>query len=90
MPMSGLETLGKQIDRQTKMQGQEYLTRGAVRILSVDSVFAEAVISGTRPRSVELEREGKNLICSCDCSRLDNDLEICKHEIGRASCRERV
>ena len=79
MPMSGLETLGKQVGHQTKTQGQEYLKRGAVRIVSVDSVFAEAMVSGPRPCGVELEREGKNLICSCDCLQFNNDMEICKH-----------
>ncbi|MDR1728562.1 MAG: DEAD/DEAH box helicase [Acidobacteriota bacterium] len=77
--MSGLETLGKQVARRVRDLAKNYIDLGAVRVRFIDEEFADVQISGTRRYNVDLERDGKDLVCSCDCPRFNSDLEICKH-----------
>ncbi|MDR0843229.1 MAG: hypothetical protein LBP68_07415, partial [Acidobacteriota bacterium] len=79
MPTSGLELLEKQVPRRIRELGRHYLELNAVRILFADGEFVSAQIMGTRRYNVDLERDGGNLVCSCDCSRFNDDFEVCTH-----------
>jgi hypothetical protein len=77
--MSRLKAFEHQVSSYDRARGQDYANMRAVRILSADETSASARITETRRHTVYLDRVGKSLFYSCDCSRFDEDGDICKH-----------
>jgi superfamily II DNA or RNA helicase len=77
--MFQLEKLGRLVSRKIKTHGKEYFERNAVRIIFADIEFISAQVRGSRDYEVDLEREGRSLLYSCDCPLYEESLAVCKH-----------
>ena len=77
--MSQLETIGRNVRQKIKIRGREYFARNAVRVLFADPDFVSAKVTGSRIYEVDLERDGRDLIFSCDCPYFEEHQEACKH-----------
>jgi len=77
--MSILENLKHQVNPRDRARGHAYVNLRAVRILSADEKSASARIMGTQRHTVYLDRVGKSLFYSCDCSRFDKNGDACQH-----------
>jgi superfamily II DNA or RNA helicase len=78
-PMSNLDKLGRRVQQRIKIRGRDYFVRKAVRILFADPDFVSAKVTGSQIYEVDLERDGRLLIFSCDCPYFDDHQEVCKH-----------
>jgi superfamily II DNA or RNA helicase len=77
--MSQLDILGRKVNRKIKIRGREYFERNAVQVLFADADFVSAQVSGSQEYAVDLERENKSLIFSCDCPYFEGNFSVCKH-----------
>jgi superfamily II DNA or RNA helicase len=77
--MSQIDTLGRHVRQKIKIRGGDYFARNAVRILFADPDFVSAKVTGSQIYEVDLEREGNELIFSCDCPYFEEHQEVCKH-----------
>ena len=77
--MSQLDTLGWHVSQKIKARGRSYFERKTVKILYADTEFVSAQVSGTQEYAVDLEREQKTLIFSCDCPFFEDNFKVCKH-----------
>ena len=77
--MSNLDKLGRRVQQRIKIRGRDYFARNAVRILFADPDFVSAKVTGSQIYEVDLERDGRLLIFSCDCPYFDDHQEVCKH-----------
>src|SRR5437868_2281475 len=68
-----------QVDYGVQERGRKYYRRGAVRIVRGDKGSVRAVVHGSRRYHVDLWREGKSVLVSCDCPYYQDDLTPCKH-----------
>ena len=51
----------------------------SVTIVYEDDEFVSAEVRGTRTYDVDLERENKSLIYSCNCPFFEDNFNVCKH-----------
>jgi hypothetical protein len=77
--MSQLDILGRHVSRKIKDRGQQYFSRSAVQVLFADAEFVSAQVSGSQEYAVDLEREQKALIFSCECPYFEENFAVCKH-----------
>lgn len=78
-PMSQIDVLGRHVREKIKKRGKDYLARNAVRIVFADPDFVSAKVTGSEIYDVDLERDGRILIFSCDCPYFEDQQEVCKH-----------
>jgi hypothetical protein len=77
--MSQLDKLGRYVSQKIKTRGRQYFDRRAVQILFADAEFVSAQVSGSQEYAVDLEREQKALIFSCECPYFEDNFTVCKH-----------
>ncbi|MBN1569666.1 MAG: SWIM zinc finger family protein [Acidobacteria bacterium] len=77
--MSQIDVLGRHVRENIKSRGRDYFVRKAVRIVFADHEFVAAKVTGSQVYDVDLERDGRVLIYSCDCPYFEDHLDVCKH-----------
>jgi superfamily II DNA or RNA helicase len=77
--MSQLDALRRFVGSKIRIRGQEYFDRKAVSITFADADFVSAKVAGSLEYEVDLERDGKTLVYSCDCPFFEDNRELCKH-----------
>ena len=77
--MSQLDQLGRHVGQKIKNRGQEYFERSCVKIVYEDPEFISAQVKGSRIYDVDLERDNRSLLYSCDCPYFEDKFNVCKH-----------